>query len=68
MWQQVADDLVADIESGELAPGSKLPTELELAELYGVARVTVRRAVAELKERGVLAVVHGRGTFVAANR
>ncbi|MFI0470986.1 GntR family transcriptional regulator [Saccharopolyspora sp. 5N102] len=68
LWQQVADDLVADIESGELTPGSKLPTELELAELYGVARVTVRRAVAELSERGVLAVVHGRGTFVAANR
>lgn len=64
IWQQVADDVEADITSGRLAPGSKLPAEVELASQYGVARVTVRRAVQELRDRGLLVVVHGRGTYV----
>ena len=65
VWRQVADDIAADISSGEMAPGWKLPSETELAESYGVARNTIRRAVAELVEDGRLVVVHGRGTFVA---
>jgi DNA-binding GntR family transcriptional regulator len=65
VWRQVADDIAADIGSGRLAPGWKLPPETELAETYGVARNTVRRAVAELVKDGQLVVVHGRGTFVA---
>lgn len=65
LWRQVADDLTKDIESGELALGWKLPTELELAEIYGVSRITIRRAVGELAANGKLNVVHGRGTFVA---
>lgn len=64
LWQQVADDLAADIESGVLRPGTKLLPEVELAERYQVARVTIRRAVAELEKTGQLTVVHGRGTFV----
>jgi len=66
LWEQVAADIEADITSGRLAPHAKMPTELELAEQYGVARVTVRRAVQDLAARGLLLVVHGRGTFVAA--
>lgn len=65
LWEQVAQDLAADIDSGELAPGSKLPTELELADLYGVARVTIRRAIKELTEHHLVTVIHGRGTFVS---
>lgn len=68
LWRQVADDLAADIAAGVLSAGSRLPTELELSEIYGVARGTIRRAVAELSERGAIVVVHGRGTFVAPNR
>lgn len=64
LWQQVSDDLRADIESSVLPSGSKLPGEIELAEIYGVARVTVRRAVADLRERGLVTVTLGRGTFV----
>ncbi|MEV4837811.1 GntR family transcriptional regulator [Nonomuraea sp. NPDC049486] len=64
VWQQVADDVEADISSGRLTPGAKMPSELDMAAQYGVARVTVRRAVKDLAERGLLAVVHGRGTFV----
>ncbi|MEV0705248.1 GntR family transcriptional regulator [Saccharopolyspora sp. NPDC050389] len=62
----MATDIDADITAGILSGGSRLPTELEPAEIYGVARGTVRRAVADLAERGVVVVVHGRGTFVAA--
>lgn len=64
LWSQVAEDIEQQIDAGELEPGSKLPGEIELAGLYGVARLTVRRAVKDLAERGVLVVIHGRGTFV----
>jgi DNA-binding GntR family transcriptional regulator len=65
VWRQIADDIDADISSGDLTPGWKLPSETELADSYGAARNTVRRAVAELVKDGRLIVVHGRGTFVA---
>lgn len=64
VWVQVADHIVARIEAGRFPPGSRLPPELDMAEEYGVARVTVRRAIEDLKERGLVRVLHGRGTFV----
>lgn len=65
LWRQIADDVAAEIEAGDLSTGARLPTELELAEIYGVARDTVRRAVADLAERGLIVRVHGRGTSVS---
>jgi DNA-binding GntR family transcriptional regulator len=65
---QVAADIEADITSGAIAPDTRLPTETELAEQYGVSRVTVRRAIAQLRERGKVVTVHGRGTYVAMSR
>jgi DNA-binding GntR family transcriptional regulator len=66
LWEQVRDDLLADLDSEELPPGSRLPSEQALADdVYGVSRPTVRRAIAALVELGRLKVVHGRGTFVA---
>ena len=65
LWMQVADDLRADIQSGRLAAGDKLPGEAEMAELYGVSRDTIRRASQELAGEGLLVILHGRGTFVA---
>jgi GntR family transcriptional regulator len=62
---QVATDIEADIDSGALAADTRLPTETELADQYGVSRVTVRRAIAALRDRGKLVTVHGRGTYVA---
>ena len=64
---QVADDLRAEIRSGGLRPGDKLPGEAEMAEVYGVSRDTIRRATSELSEEGLLVILHGRGTFVAEN-
>jgi len=62
---QVADDLRAEMQSGGLRPGGKLPGEAEMAEVYGVSRDTIRRATSELSEEGLLVILHGRGTFVA---
>lgn len=64
-----SDRVVAVFEqqilSGELAPGTTLPTEAELCELLGVSRTVVRDAVRALVARGLLLVRQGRGTVVA---
>jgi GntR family transcriptional regulator len=65
---QVAADLETDIDAGKLAPDTRLPNETELSKQYGVSRVTVRRAMALLRERGKVVTVHGRGTYVATQR
>lgn len=48
-----------------LAPGDKLESEQALSDRYGVARNTMRKAIGQLREEGILASRHGRGTFVA---
>ena len=65
LWRQVYDDLVGDIRSGALAVDDRLPSELEMAEQYGVSRDVIRRAKEELAGEGWLIVLHGRGTFIA---
>ncbi len=65
VYMQVANHLAGRIESGELAPGTRLPAERDLASFYGVAYDTIRRATAVLRERGLIITVHGRGTFVS---
>lgn len=64
LWAQVARDLRADIGSGYLRRGAKLPSEPELAAQYQVSRDTVRRALQELAAEGLVAVLRGRGTFI----
>lgn len=64
MWRQIEDRLRADIARGTWQPGERLPTEAELAERFAVNRHTLRRAVASLRDAGVLRVEQGRGTFV----
>jgi GntR family transcriptional regulator len=65
LWKQVYDDLASDIRSGVLAVDDRLPSELEMAEQYGVSRDVIRRAKEELAGEGWLIVLHGRGTYVA---
>lgn len=62
--EQLAEDLLSDIVRGIYAPGSRLPPEPTLAEETGVSRLTLREAVKNLCQRGVLRVEQGRGTFV----
>ncbi len=64
VYMQIADDIAGQIERGELQPGQRLPGEADLAVQYGAARMTVRRAARELRERGLVRVVTGKGTFV----
>ncbi|WFE67340.1 GntR family transcriptional regulator [Micromonospora sp. WMMD714] len=66
LYRQLADRLAREIEEGKLRPGQPLPSELHLQQTYGVARGTVRMAMRELRERGLVVTVHARGTFVAA--
>lgn len=56
------------IESGELAPEARLPTEQRLADLHGVSRTVVREAVSRLKSMGLLTSRQGAGVFVAPRR
>lgn len=64
-WRKIARDLEETIAGGELVPGARLPTEMELARRYKVNRHTVRRAIAALTNEGRIEAVQGRGTFVA---
>ncbi|MFJ9816142.1 GntR family transcriptional regulator [Streptomyces sp. NPDC101151] len=63
-YRQIAADLIAQIERGELAPDRPLPSEKELTELYGVARNTARSALGVLREQGLIYTVTGRGSYV----
>lgn len=56
------------IESGALAPGDRLPAERELSDKHGIARMTVRQALAELVTAGLLYREQGRGTFVSMRK
>ena len=64
LYMQLADIVERKIASGELAPDRPIPSENHLAEAYGVARLTARRATQELRERGLVVTVRGKGSFV----
>jgi GntR family transcriptional regulator len=64
MYRQIAEDLREQIESGDLTPGSQLPTELELRDKYSASRNTVRDAIKWLTNLGLVATRPGQGTFV----
>jgi GntR family transcriptional regulator len=59
----ILEDLLA-----ELPPGAGLPSERELAERYGLARMTVRTEIERLTAEGLVYRLHGRGTYVAEPR
>ena len=54
LWRQIQDWLEYRIKEGELKPGSRLPTEQELAAQFGVNRHTVRRALSLLTENEIV--------------
>jgi len=64
LWRQVGQRLIEEIDSGHLAPGTRLPADFDLAARFGVNRHTVRRALQDLQGRGLLRSERGRGTFV----
>jgi GntR family transcriptional regulator len=64
MYQQIADDLRAQIEAGALAGGTQMPTEIELQDRYNASRNTVRDAIKRLISVGLVETRPGQGTFV----
>ncbi len=64
VYRQIAEDLRAKIESGELARGNQLATEIELRERYNASRNTVRDAIKWLTTLSLVETRPGQGTFV----
>lgn len=64
VYKQIADALRADIESGALQPGERLPSESALTSQFKVSQGTIRQALALLRGEGLVVAQHGRGVFV----
>ena len=67
LTRAVVERLSADITGGDLAPGSRLPTEQEMMSAMGVSRTVVREAVAALRAEGLVVTRQGVGAFVSAD-
>lgn len=68
VFQRIKDYLLAEIQAGHWKEGDAIPSELELAKQFGVARMTVNRAVRELTVEQILTRVQGSGTYVAQHK
>jgi GntR family transcriptional repressor for pyruvate dehydrogenase complex len=66
--EMVVAQMLEKLRSGELVPGTRLPSQRELALSFGVGRSSIREALNALAVMGYLDVQQGRGTFVAAGR
>lgn len=64
LYFQVEQDLASLIAAGTLSPGSRLPSEEELIQKYGVSRTTIRKAVQDLERLELVEIRRGKGTFV----
>jgi GntR family transcriptional regulator len=65
IYVQIREALREDITGGGLKRGEKLPAEHELADRFGVSRMTIRESIEDLVDEGLLYRRHGVGTFVA---
>jgi DNA-binding GntR family transcriptional regulator len=65
VYVQVVQIIRARIESGKLKPNRPIPSEAQMEQEFGIARETARKAVALLREEGLIVTVRGRGSFVA---
>lgn len=63
-YRQIAAILRRRIESGQYPPDTRIPTESELVDAFEVARTTARRAIAVLREEGLIYTVPQRGSYV----
>jgi len=64
LYERIVSQIEKRIETGELKVGDQLPAERELAEQFAVSRTAVREAVKALRQKGLLEIRPGRGTFV----
>jgi GntR family phosphonate transport system transcriptional regulator len=68
LWRRVADEIERGIATDVYRAGTRLPGEIEIAARFGVNRHTIRRALAELAERGLVRAERGSGTYIEAKR
>jgi DNA-binding GntR family transcriptional regulator len=68
LYYQVSRQIEAAIDTGELAPGDRLENEISLAGRWGLSRPTMRRAIQELVDKGLLVRRRGIGTQVVHGR
>ena len=64
LYRRIADDLRGQIETGQLEPGSQLPPEEKLGELFNASRNTIRDAIKFLSNLSLVETRAGQGTFV----
>jgi GntR family transcriptional regulator len=65
LYNQIRELLRNRILDGSHMPLSRMPSESELCELFGVSRITIRQALNDLQKEGLIFKIHGKGTFVA---
>ncbi|MDD4295428.1 MAG: GntR family transcriptional regulator, partial [Ruminiclostridium sp.] len=68
LYCQLRNIILEKIESGFFAEDSKIPSEQDLCEKYGISRPTVRQAINELTNNGQLYKLKGKGTFVTKRK
>jgi len=68
LYQQLMRRLKSDVVAGVYPAGGRIPSEQVLCDTYGVSRVTVRKAMLDLVQEGLLVRKQGKGTFVADAR
>ncbi|MDF2540636.1 MAG: transcriptional regulator, GntR family with LacI sensor [Herbinix sp.] len=66
LYEKIISYLRQEIHSQNFKPGDKLPTEKELAQKFGVSRITSKRALEDLKSEGLIYRVRGSGSFVSS--
>lgn len=65
LYNQIREYLLDRIVDGTYPPHSQIPSENELGELFNVSRITVRQALTQLQQEGLIFKVHGKGSFVS---
>jgi len=66
LYEKIVTQIEARIVAGDLKVGDRLPSENELAEQFAVSRTAVREAVKTLREKGLIEIRPGRGTYVTS--
>src|SRR5580698_3553907 len=67
LYRQVADSIMAAIQSGDFKPGARLPSERDLAASFKVSRPTIREAMIALEIRGLVEARQGSGIYITAH-
>lgn len=65
LYYQLMDEIVEQIEKGNLKEHERLPSERELCEMYDISRTTVRQTMQELEKEGYIYKKHGKGSFIS---